>query len=203
MLQGAAAQAAEPENHRFPCPACGADLRFDPKSGGLKCRHCGHEEPIPARRGGIRELDLRAVEQNTLPPAELQEVRFATCPSCGAQVELGLDEHARECPSCASPIVTDTGAFRQIKPQAQLPFLLRITTVSAHTGHHHAAAGPDAIAGTAVTLLHMAGYLVVTALVAVVVYERLGLHLLRKLWFNLDLVWAVALIATAAWTAWG
>ena len=47
----------------------------------------------------------------------------------------------------------------------------------------------------------MAGYLVVTALVAVVVYERLGLHLLRKLWFNLDLIWAVALIGTAAWTA--
>lgn len=83
-----------------------------------------------------------------------------------------------------------------------LPFLLRITTVSAHAGHHHAAAGPDAAAGTAVTILHMTGYLVVTALVAVVVYERLGLHLLRKLWFNLDLVWAAALIATAAWTVW-
>jgi hypothetical protein len=85
-----------------------------------------------------------------------------------------------------------------------LPFLLRITTVSAHTGHHHVAAGgPDAVTGTVVTTLHMTGYLLVTALVAVVVYERLGLHLLRKLWFNLDLVWAVALIATAAWTAWG
>ena len=85
-----------------------------------------------------------------------------------------------------------------------LPFLLRMTTVSAHAGHHHAAAGgPDAVAGTAVTVLHMAGYLVVTALVAVVVYERLGLHLLRKLWFNLDLIWAVALVGTAAWTAWG
>jgi hypothetical protein len=84
-----------------------------------------------------------------------------------------------------------------------LPFLLRITTVSADTGHHHVAAGgPDAIAGTVVTILHMTGYLLVTALVAVAVYERLGLHLLRKLWFNLDLVWAVALIATAAWTVW-
>jgi hypothetical protein len=43
---------------------------------------------------------------------------------------------------------------------------------------------------------------VVTALVAVVVFERLGLQLLRRLWFNLDLVWAIALIGTAAWTAW-
>lgn len=84
-----------------------------------------------------------------------------------------------------------------------LPFLLRITTVSAHAGHHHAVpGGPDPITGAAVTALHMAGYLAVTAAVAVVVYERLGLHLLRRLWFNLDLIWAAALIGTAAWTVW-
>jgi hypothetical protein len=84
-----------------------------------------------------------------------------------------------------------------------LPFLLRMTSVSADAGHHHAVAGgPDPMAGAAVTALHMAGYLAVTAAVAVVVYERLGLHLLRRLWFNLDLIWAVALIGTAAWTVW-
>jgi len=84
-----------------------------------------------------------------------------------------------------------------------LPLLLRITTVSAHTGHHHAVPiGPDPIAGTAVTAIHMVGYLLVTALVAVVVFERLGLHLLRKLWVNLDLIWAAALIGTGAITVW-
>ncbi len=124
MQLGPAAGAVPVEEHRFPCPTCGSDLRFDPDSGELKCQHCGHEEPIPSVRRAIPELDLRAVEQGTLPPAELQEARFAQCPSCGAQIELGLDEHARECPFCASPIVTDTGAQRQIKPQAQLPFLL-------------------------------------------------------------------------------
>jgi DNA-directed RNA polymerase subunit RPC12/RpoP len=112
------------EQHRFPCPTCGADLRFDPASGNLKCQHCGHEEAIPAPRGPIPELDLRAVERKDLPASEMEEHRFARCPSCGAQVELGSDEHARECPFCASPIVTDTGVSRQIKPQAQLPFLL-------------------------------------------------------------------------------
>jgi hypothetical protein len=30
--------------------------------------------------------------------------------------------------------------------------------------------------------------------VAVVVYEKLGLALLRRAWFNLDLLWAVALL---------
>jgi DNA-directed RNA polymerase subunit RPC12/RpoP len=121
---GAAGEEVELQDHRFPCPACGSDLRFDPDADGLKCPHCGHEEAIPAVRGAIPELDLRAVERGALPPAEMQEARFARCPNCGAQVELGTDAHARECPFCATPIVTDTGPQRQIKPQAQLPFLL-------------------------------------------------------------------------------
>jgi hypothetical protein len=40
------------------------------------------------------------------------------------------------------------------------------------------------------------GYLAVTGLVAWVVYRKFGLALLRKAWFNLDLIWAIALIAT-------
>jgi hypothetical protein len=45
-------------------------------------------------------------------------------------------------------------------------------------------------------LVHTLGYLAVTAAVALVVYQWLGLALLRKAWYNLDFVWAVALIAT-------
>ena len=44
------------------------------------------------------------------------------------------------------------------------------------------------------------GYLLVTGLVAFVVYERTGLGLLRKAWLNLDLVWALALMVTAVLT---
>ena len=36
----------------------------------------------------------------------------------------------------------------------------------------------------------------VTGLVAWVVYQKLGLALLRKAWFNFDLLWAVALVVT-------
>jgi hypothetical protein len=54
---------------------------------------------------------------------------------------------------------------------------------------------PDGqLAGLAATLAHTVGYLVVMGLVAVLVYEKLGLRLLRTLWFNLDLVWAGTLI---------
>lgn len=124
MEPGPVSGAAPVEQHRFPCPGCGSDLRFDPAKTVLVCAHCGHEEAIPEVRGAIHELDLRAAERDSLPPGALQNARFARCPSCGGEVELGTDAHAAECPFCASPMVTDTGVTRQIKPQAQLPFLL-------------------------------------------------------------------------------
>jgi hypothetical protein len=46
----------------------------------------------------------------------------------------------------------------------------------------------------AATLIHTLGYLAVTGGVAVIVYEKLGLRLLRTWWFNLDLFWAAALV---------
>ena len=50
--------------------------------------------------------------------------------------------------------------------------------------------------GVLAALVHTAGYLLVTGVIAVVVYERVGLRFLRTAWVNLDLVWAVALVAT-------
>ncbi len=45
-------------------------------------------------------------------------------------------------------------------------------------------------------VIHTLGYLAMTALVALVVYRKLGVAILRRAWFNLDLVWAIALVAT-------
>jgi hypothetical protein len=60
---------------------------------------------------------------------------------------------------------------------------------------------PDGqLAGLAATLAHTVGYLVVMGLVAVLVYEKLGLRLLRTLWFNLDLIWAGTLILAGVMT---
>ena len=44
-------------------------------------------------------------------------------------------------------------------------------------------------------LIHTAGYLLITALLAVVVYEKVGLRILRRAWINLNLIWSVAMIA--------
>lgn len=48
--------------------------------------------------------------------------------------------------------------------------------------------------------VHTLGYLLVTGATALIVYEKLGLALLRRAWLNLDHLWALALIATGVLT---
>lgn len=116
-----------PQEHRFPCDQCGADYRFDPAKGTLTCTHCGHSEPIsagPWQGGALKELDFDAAAAQNLPEAEIEETRVLSCPNCAAQVEFDPNTHAAECPFCATPVVTDTGVSRHIKPRGVLPFAL-------------------------------------------------------------------------------
>lgn len=71
----------------------------------------------------------------------------------------------------------------------------------AHAGVLLSGMGGDLPAGWSATVLHTAGYLGVTMFAAVVVYERLGVGVLRRAWINLDVVWAGTLILTGALTA--
>jgi hypothetical protein len=65
-----------------------------------------------------------------------------------------------------------------------------------HAHHHMAMAAASPASALLATALHAAGYLLVTAAVAFLVFEKLGVGMLRKTWFNLDLIWAVSLIGT-------
>lgn len=116
---------APDEEHRFPCPQCGSDMRFNSETGELTCDHCGYQAQIENGVGkaeATRELDFHQALDALIANAEMEETRVAACPSCGAQVTLDGATHAAECPFCATPVVTDTGAHRQIKPKALLPF---------------------------------------------------------------------------------
>ncbi len=111
----------------FPCDACGADMRFDPKAGEMVCAHCGHVESLeqgPWVAASIRELDFNTALRNELAEPEMEVTRVSSCPNCAAQVEFDPAVHAKECPFCATPVVTDTGTHRHIKPKAVLPFAL-------------------------------------------------------------------------------
>ena len=81
-----------------------------------------------------------------------------------------------------------------------VPVLLGSSTVEAanHAAGHHMAGGLPA--GLLATGVHTTAYLAVTGILAWVVYRKLGLVFLRKAWFNFNLVWGVALVATGVFT---
>jgi len=118
------ADAANRRNNRdFPCPNCGADLRFDPGASAMKCTHCEAEVAVPHvdDEAAQEEFDLRAqissgVELETIQTPSLN------CTTCGASVEFDADEHSRLCPFCDSAIVADVTLQRSIVPQGLLPF---------------------------------------------------------------------------------
>jgi hypothetical protein len=74
--------------------------------------------------------------------------------------------------------------------------LMVLPVVLAGPHAHHLAASQGAISGALATLIHTLGYFSVTAAVALLVYQKFGLAMLRRSWFNLDLIWAVALVVT-------
>jgi hypothetical protein len=63
---------------------------------------------------------------------------------------------------------------------------------------------PGAMSGAAIGIgVHMLAMLVVTAAVAVAVYEWIGLEILKRAWINVDLLWTLALIAAGAMLLFG
>jgi hypothetical protein len=87
-----------------------------------------------------------------------------------------------------------------------LPVLLKLSAGQYGTGvddsseHHHSMGLSGTWTAPGALAVHTLGYLLVTGVIAFVVYKKVGLEILRKAWVNLDLIWAVALIATAAFT---
>ncbi len=85
-----------------------------------------------------------------------------------------------------------------------LPFILGATTPMSVTHQHHgelpmvAAGVVVSSAAFAAPVIHTIGYLIVTTVLAVVVYEKIGLRILRRAWINLHVIWAVALIGAGA-----
>jgi hypothetical protein len=82
-----------------------------------------------------------------------------------------------------------------------VPFFLPVSGTQHHHDTHemHAWAFANFSAPSLLIIavvIHTLGYLLTTALVAILVYEKLGLAILRRAWFNIDLIWMLALMIT-------
>ena len=115
----------------------------------------------------------------------------------------GMRVNARELATWSFLMASIHGAGLMV-----LPFVLGAagSQPSAALHHHHAMgfAGAEITTvnpiGVTAALVHTLGYLAVTAALAVVVYEKVGLRILRRAWINLNVLWAGALIAAAVLT---
>lgn len=84
-----------------------------------------------------------------------------------------------------------------------LPLLTSDGTAALPSGHEHgfgSGAGTTLSTGVFVTGVHTLAMFTVAGTIAVLVYEVVGLTVLRRTWFNLDRVWAFVLIAAGATT---
>lgn len=127
----AAREAAEDErqSHRFfPCPGCGADLRFDPGTARMACGHCGADAEVPHVDDAAAQVEncyhfyLDKDDHGAPGALAEEEAPSLSCRGCGASIEFHIDEHSRICPFCDNAIVGDVALQRRIVPQAVLPF---------------------------------------------------------------------------------
>jgi hypothetical protein len=71
-----------------------------------------------------------------------------------------------------------------------------------HWGHglHLFLTNPEPLASFAAVAIHTLAMFAVMPAVALVVYDRLGLMMLKRTWFNADLIWAGALVGAGVIT---
>ncbi|HTS46787.1 MAG TPA: hypothetical protein VMH05_02520 [Bryobacteraceae bacterium] len=74
--------------------------------------------------------------------------------------------------------------------------LMLLPVVLAGPHAQHMAAAQGVVSGAWAALIHTLGYFTVTAAVALLVYQKFGLAMLRRSWVNMDLIWAIALVVT-------
>jgi hypothetical protein len=111
----------------------------------------------------------------------------------------GMRVNARELATWSFLMASAHGAGLMV-----LPLVMGDLPRAGHVHHVAAAAviglGTVEWSGILAALVHTAGYLLVTGVIAVIVYERVGVRFLRTAWVNLDLLWAVALVMTGVAT---
>ena len=101
------------------CPACGANMSFDPGTQTLYCEHCGTHIEIE-RDKNIEEIAIeKAFDEGEKWNDETTVVR---CENCGATVVMEAGTVAKSCPFCGASHVVETDEIPGIKPNVVIPF---------------------------------------------------------------------------------
>lgn len=97
----------------YPCQACGADLKWDPKQQKLACEACGAAFDVTDVGAPVAERDLREalrlVKKGTMARTEqmLAGEKEVVCQNCGGHTTFTGSLTSNNCPYCLTPIQRD------------------------------------------------------------------------------------------------
>ncbi len=110
------------ESQKFPCPSCGANMHFDPKSGCLKCDHCDNTIDFERSNEAILEYDFFTLSDIDKNEAEGEQTLTIQCESCGAKTTVGNDTISKFCAFCGSSHIISREELGGIPPESVIPF---------------------------------------------------------------------------------
>ena len=133
----------------FQCPACSGPLRFDEKSGKLRCDYCGSvytvqevealfKDKLEQAAAASAQQAAKEEAQAAAAAAHAEEyggdewaqeqaqagMKAYNCPSCGAELICDATTAATSCPYCGNPTVVPAQFHGMLKPDYILPFKL-------------------------------------------------------------------------------
>lgn len=109
------------QSDRFPCPACGGQMTYDPEAGMLRCAYCEKTLIIDQGSAEILEYDLEEGLSQTDQDWG-QATQVIKCESCGGQTVLDAHTVSQSCSFCGSAHVMRIDEMAGIKPESLIPF---------------------------------------------------------------------------------
>jgi hypothetical protein len=154
----------------------------------------GHEVSVALAALLVSGVGLVAAPESLRPVGAAALILFGLYRFLGARAHprwVGMRVSPRELVLWSFLVSSAHGAGLML-----FPVLLGLPAVSpAHESPKIALGATAAVQGAAAATVHALAMLLTMGAVAILVYEKLGLVVLRRAWLNLDALWAAALVA--------
>src|SRR5690554_5131540 len=105
----------------FPCPGCGANMKYNPDTHTLTCEYCSNSIEVDKQDGDIEEYDFFTADDSADGDWG-QEKRIMECKNCGARTVLDEYSIAQFCAFCGSSHVLKNDESVGIPPESLIPF---------------------------------------------------------------------------------